>query len=81
MSKGKRQGKKFRKTGETQIAVTLGLDGKGSAKVKTGIPFFDHMLNLLRGMVFLIWRLRRRGIWMWIFTTRWRMWELCWGRH
>jgi len=46
MSKGKRQGKKFRKTSETQIAVTLGLDGKGSAKVKTGIPFFDHMLNL-----------------------------------
>ena len=46
MSQGKRQGKKFRKTSETQIAVTLGLDGKGSAKVKTGIPFFDHMLNL-----------------------------------
>ena len=22
------------------------MDGKGSAKVKTGIPFFDHMLNL-----------------------------------
>ena len=46
MSKGKRQGKKFRKTSETQIAVTLGLDGQGRAKIKTGIPFFDHMLNL-----------------------------------
>jgi len=46
MSKGKRQAKKFRKTSETEIAVTLGLDGKGIAKVKTGIPFFDHMLNL-----------------------------------
>jgi imidazoleglycerol-phosphate dehydratase len=46
MSKGKRLAKKFRKTSETQIAITLGLDGKGSAKVKTGIPFFDHMLNL-----------------------------------
>ena len=46
MSKGKRQAKKFRKTSETEISVTLGLDGKGAAKVKTGIPFFDHMLNL-----------------------------------
>ncbi|MBM4098200.1 MAG: imidazoleglycerol-phosphate dehydratase, partial [Planctomycetes bacterium] len=46
MSQGKRQAKKIRKTSETEIAVTLGLDGKGSAKVKTGIPFFDHMLNL-----------------------------------
>ena len=46
MSKGKRQAKKIRKTSETEIAVTLGLDGKGAAKVKTGIPFFDHMLNL-----------------------------------
>lgn len=46
MSKGKRQAKKFRKTSETEIAVTLNLDGKGTAKVKTGIPFFDHMLNL-----------------------------------
>ncbi|MFM8655175.1 MAG: imidazoleglycerol-phosphate dehydratase, partial [Verrucomicrobiota bacterium] len=46
MSQGKRQSKKIRKTSETEIAVTLGLDGKGSAKVKTGIPFFDHMLNL-----------------------------------
>jgi imidazoleglycerol-phosphate dehydratase len=42
----KRQSKKYRKTSETEISLTLGLDGKGGAKVKTGIPFFDHMLNL-----------------------------------
>ena len=42
----KRQSKKYRKTSETKISLTLGLDGKGGAKVKTGIPFFDHMLNL-----------------------------------
>jgi imidazoleglycerol-phosphate dehydratase len=36
-----------RKTGETQIAVKLNLDGVGKAKVKTGIPFFDHMLTLV----------------------------------
>jgi imidazoleglycerol-phosphate dehydratase len=45
-SSSKRQSKKHRKTSETEISLTLGLDGKGGAKVKTGIPFFDHMLNL-----------------------------------
>ena len=32
---------------ETDIAVTLNLDGRGRATVKTGIPFLDHMLTLL----------------------------------
>jgi imidazoleglycerol-phosphate dehydratase len=36
-----------RKTGETQIALKLNLDGSGKAKIHTGIPFFDHMLTLL----------------------------------
>ena len=45
-TKGKRQAKKFRKTSETEISVKLVVDGKGQTKVKTGIPFFDHMLNL-----------------------------------
>jgi len=44
--KGKRQAKKFRKTSETEICVRLVVDGRGQSKVKTGIPFFDHMLNL-----------------------------------
>ena len=35
-----------RTTRETRISVKLDLDGKGKASVKTGIPFFDHMLTL-----------------------------------
>lgn len=34
-----------RKTHETDITVTLGLDGSGTTTVETGVPFFDHMLN------------------------------------
>ena len=34
-------------TTETQIALTLTLDGKGRYEVSTGIRFFDHMLELL----------------------------------
>ena len=36
-----------RKTNETEISVTLGLDGKGQANVQTGIGFLDHLLDAL----------------------------------
>jgi imidazoleglycerol-phosphate dehydratase len=42
----KRQARKIRKTSETEISIHLCVDGKGTSRVKTGIPFFDHMLNL-----------------------------------
>jgi imidazoleglycerol-phosphate dehydratase len=34
-----------RKTNETDIQLQLGLDGRGEGKRKTGIGFFDHMLD------------------------------------
>ena len=34
-----------RKTNETQIAVSVNLDGSGRARLATGVPFLDHMLD------------------------------------
>lgn len=39
-----RTGEYFRKTNETEIDVSINLDGSGKAEVETGIGFFDHML-------------------------------------
>jgi imidazoleglycerol-phosphate dehydratase len=36
-----------RATKETDVRVELSLDGSGSAKADTGLPFFDHMLQQL----------------------------------
>ena len=35
-----------RQTNETQIELTLGLDGTGQARIDTGVGFFNHMLEL-----------------------------------
>lgn len=37
-----------RETKETKISLSLDLDGSGKGTVKTGIGFFDHMLELLK---------------------------------
>ncbi|MBO5166999.1 MAG: imidazoleglycerol-phosphate dehydratase HisB [Lachnospiraceae bacterium] len=40
-----RESKLIRQTKETDIAISLSLDGSGKADINTGIGFFDHMLN------------------------------------
>lgn len=42
-----RQAELHRRTGETDIALSLALDGTGGGERATGIGFFDHMLDLL----------------------------------
>src|ERR1700743_1622062 len=41
-----RQAALKRVTKETRISLKLNLDGRGKSSIKTGIPFFDHMLTL-----------------------------------
>lgn len=42
-----RRAQRARRTGETDVAVELDVDGQGTATVATGVGFFDHMLTLL----------------------------------
>jgi imidazoleglycerol-phosphate dehydratase len=50
-----------RKTKETQIAVELRLDGRGRCDIRTGLPFLDHMLELLARHALLDLKVRARG--------------------
>lgn len=37
-----------RNTAETQVKVTVNLDGTGQGKVDTGVPFLDHMIDQIK---------------------------------
>ena len=57
----KREKKIKRKTKETEIHLSLNLDGRGLSKVDTGIAFMDHMLSLLTAHGFIDMELSARG--------------------
>jgi imidazoleglycerol-phosphate dehydratase len=42
-----RAAQRYRRTGETDISLTLTLDGSGAGTRETGVGFLDHMLDLL----------------------------------
>jgi imidazoleglycerol-phosphate dehydratase len=42
-----RIGRIVRKTKETEVSVTVNLDGNGKISVKTGLPFLDHLISSL----------------------------------
>jgi imidazoleglycerol-phosphate dehydratase len=46
MNESIRKASLSRKTAETDIQLTISLDGSGQADVQTGVGFFDHMLTL-----------------------------------
>jgi imidazoleglycerol-phosphate dehydratase len=50
-----------RVTGETDIHARLFVDGDGTSRVDTGIPFFDHMLTLLAKHALFSLDLRAKG--------------------
>lgn len=50
-----------RRTKETEISVELDLDGVGNSEVQTGIPFFDHMLEIFSRHGLFDLKLKARG--------------------
>ena len=58
---GTRTVSQSRKTRETDVTVTLNLDGQGQWHCDSGVPFLDHMLNLLSRHGFFDLKVRSRG--------------------
>jgi imidazoleglycerol-phosphate dehydratase len=50
-----------RKTRETDINISLGIDGQGQADIDSGIPFVDHMLTLFAVHGFFDLSVRAKG--------------------
>ncbi len=52
---------KTRKTKETEIDLSLKINGNGSSVISTGIPFFDHMLTLFSKHSFIDLKIKAVG--------------------
>ena len=50
-----------RNTNETQIMVSLNLDGSGEGEISTGVPFMDHMLELFSKHGFFDLEIKAKG--------------------
>jgi imidazoleglycerol-phosphate dehydratase len=50
-----------RATNETQISLDLNVDGTGKSAIRTGVPFFDHMLTLFAKHAVMDVKLRCKG--------------------
>ncbi|MEA3465061.1 MAG: imidazoleglycerol-phosphate dehydratase HisB [Thermodesulfobacteriota bacterium] len=50
-----------RRTAETNIDLTLNIDGKGQGEISTSVPFLDHMLILLKGHGFFDLTIQAKG--------------------
>lgn len=61
MQVSQRRARIRRVTQETQIAIDLCLDGRGKSTIRTGVPFFDHMLTLFAKHAVIDLKLRCRG--------------------
>ena len=70
-----------RKTAETEIQLSLNLDGTGKSDISTGVGFLDHMLTLFAKHGILDLAVQAREICTSTSTIRWRMWEFVWGRR
>ena len=51
----------LRRTNETEIALSLNLDGRGRYEVETGVPFLNHMLELFARHGFFDLTVKARG--------------------
>lgn len=56
-----RTAKASRKTKETEIIAELNIDGAGTAEIETGIPFFNHMLEIFARHGLFDLKLRAQG--------------------
>ncbi len=50
-----------RDTAETQISLSLNIDGTGKADIDTGVGFFDHMLTLVAKHAFIDLEVKAKG--------------------
>jgi imidazoleglycerol-phosphate dehydratase len=60
-TRGQRQASVERNTTESQIRIALALDGTGTRRIHTTIPFLDHMLDLLAKHGFFDLTIRAKG--------------------